>query len=527
MSHIFPLLDRFNAFAQKQGLPLEPMEWFEIEFRDGGSRTVLGLEVRGTFSGERLWVRTLEHGSSSPYQLDAEGFWWPPAGIELCLRSARWHDGPRMMLVNPTEAHVVAAQQDLEATLAWVLAHRALQTRLTTLASMERATEELEGLGTHFGVNRHSDGTQVPLGAEQRLLTLLRTRLAKQIEERGDEASDWSPTDYQARLEQEWSRLRADELLPVFYVLHDLSAQAKRNGIRIGAVEGALPGILVAHLLGLTTLDPLAHGLPFEPWFNSWNGDPRIAIHAEAEHAEALHQWVKPRAQRHGLQIEVKPSQPLSILSAAFRTSGLTRPPREAWQPFDPQVFEWLQRGELERFGLDPDGLESNLVPIHPTEFHHLMAWILLGRCWGLGRERLITYVDRRLSKGIDGTANLTTHSVLEETYGLLLYQEQISALSVHLSGCGDEAGERLRKELVSGNPSRVQMARNHIRELALPRGTSSEEVNTVLDQIQQDGPRTFSKCHSASQASLAYELAWWMTYKPDCMETWSGSSGS
>lgn len=520
MSLIFSLLDRFNAFAQKQGLPLEPMDWFEIEFRDGGSRTVLGLEVRGTCFGERLWLRTLEHGSSSPYSQDADGFWLPPSGIEQCLRPARWHDGPRMMLVNPTEGHLQAVRQDLEATLEWALAHRALQTRLTTLASMERATEELENLGAHFGIHRPADGSQRPLQAEQRLLTLLRTRLAKRIEERRDEASDWSPSDYQARLEQEWNRLQAEELLPVLYVLHDVSAQAQRNGIRIGAVEGSLPGLLVAHLLRLTTLDPVAHSLPFEPWFSSWNGDPRIAIHAESEHAEALQHWAKPRAQRHSFQVEVKPSRPLSILATAFRNSGFTRPPREAWQPFDPKVFESLQRGELEKFGLDPDGLESNLVPIHPTEFSHLMAWTVLGRCWGLGREGLITYVDRRFGRGIGDTAGLPTLPLLEETYGLLLYQEQASALIVRLSGCGDEAGEQLRKELVSGNPSRLQMTRNHIRELALSNGTSSEEVNTVLDQIQQEGPRTFSKCHAASQASLVYELAWWMTYASCVLST-------
>lgn len=520
MSLTFSLLDRFNALAQKQGLPLEPMDWFEIEYRDGGSRTVLGLEVRGTCSGERLWVRTLEHGGNSAYQLDAEGIWWPPEGIEHCLRPARWHDGPRMMLVNPTEAHLQAVRQDLEATLAWVQAHRALQARLTTLASLQRATEELEDLEAQFAAVRQSQGSQAVPRAEQRLLAFLNTRLAKQIEERGDAAIDVSPTDYQARLEQEWSRLRAEELLPVFYVLRDLTAQAKRNGIRLNVVEGALPGLLIGHLLGLTPLDPLAHGLPFEPWFSSWNGDPRIAIHAESEHAAALHQWVKPRAQRHGFQVEVKPSRPLSMLNHAFRTSGLKRPPRAAWEPYDPKVFECLQRGDLERYGLDPDGLESNLVPIHPTEFRHLMAWTVLGRCWGLGREQLITYVDRRLGRDRDDTENLTAHSALEETYGLLLYQEQATAIIVRLSGCTDQDGEILRKELGSGNPLRSEIARNRIRESAQLQGIPSKEVDAMVDQIQKEGPRAFSKCHAAGQAGLVYELAWWMTNRPDCL--WS-----
>jgi len=514
MSLTFDLLDRFKALAQRSGMPLEPMEWFEVDFWDGGSRTVLGLDVRGTCSGERLWIRTLDHGGVSSYLGDEDGCWWPPTGPESCLRPARGQDGPQMMLVAPTEAHLQAIREDIEATLAWIQSHRALQTRLTTLASLESAAAKLEDMGAHFAPSGFPEDPQGVLRAEAKLLTFLEARVLKAFGEGDGKTKDLSPMNHQARLAREWAWIQAEGLLPVFYVLYDLSVHAQRNGVRLGAAGGALPGLLTAHLLALTSLDPVVHGLPCEPWFNAWAGDPRIVIHAEVDHAAAFQQWVKPRARRHGFQVEVKPSRPLSMISKAFRASGLPRPPHEAWEPFDPKVFECLQQGEVEGFGLDPEGLESNLVPIHPTEFRHLVAWAVLGHCWGLGRKRLLAYVDRRCGRGTDETGNRTTPPALEESYGLLLYQEQVSALIVQFSGCSEAEGDQLRKEWVSGNPIRAQKARQRVLELAVARGSSPDVLEALMDQIEQEGPRTFCKCHATSQAGLAYELAWWMTNK-------------
>ncbi len=138
MGPTLTLLRRFEARAKAAGHVLEPLMWFEIFFLERGRGTVLGLEIQRVASGERLWIRTLDHGRPSPFVRDPDGFWGP--------RDGGWRAGAGGWL-GPAELEATCL--DLEATQAWIQDLSARVSGRGTRPSLARALEALADLEAH------------------------------------------------------------------------------------------------------------------------------------------------------------------------------------------------------------------------------------------------------------------------------------------------------------------------------------------------------------------------------------------
>lgn len=511
----FVIHDRLKAAAEVHDLPLEPLITRTFDLWDGNSRTVLGYGVTGEASQEHLWIRALEHWRPTQLTLH-EGLWWPPSEPLGGLHPELGDEGPRVVLgALGTEARKAMAE-DLNATLVWLEEQRERQVRFTTRSALERVQGELEAFlpclessaaPTHApGENRSH--TQARFGA--RVQECLAHRLTV-LEAQGAEPDHRI---YGARLESELQAIRDHELQPIFYVLADLGIQARSNGIRLGPGRGALPSSLVAWLLGVTDVDPVALGLVFERWLGEEEiARRRITLEAPPKKAEALEHWARNRSRHGEANIRVLPLPILAQLERAHRIAGLKMTPHPAWNPHDTNVFEAIQNGLLDTSGLDSEGLESNLFPILPTAFQHLRDWTVLGHSWDLGEKSLLTYANRRIGKSPVPTMPDCLDAPLRETYGILLYQEQVIQILCETMGCSLREGDHLRRGLASGNPIRLEQARHRCFEDGKSRGWSLQKLDTVLDLLKRRCPWTFCQSHATARAALIFEVAWWKIY--------------
>jgi len=104
----------------------------------------------------------------------------------------------------------------------------------------------------------------------------------------------------------------------------------------------------------------------------------------------------------------------------------------------------------------------------------------------------------------------------LRETYGVMVYQEDVSRVAMAVAGFDSAEADRLRKALTKKDRMvRVKQMEAAFREGALERGCSEEAVERMWDMIMSFDGYSFCKAHSASYALVSYKLAYLKARRP------------
>ncbi|MGA8026247.1 MAG: DNA polymerase III subunit alpha, partial [Bryobacteraceae bacterium] len=101
---------------------------------------------------------------------------------------------------------------------------------------------------------------------------------------------------------------------------------------------------------------------------------------------------------------------------------------------------------------------------------------------------------------------------ILEETYGVIVYQEQVMRISHKLAGYSLGDGDILRKAMGKKNAAEMAKQRDRFIEGATKRGFNSKKVAKIFDLMEQFAAYGFPKAHSAAYAYLAYVTAYLKT---------------
>ncbi|HEX2236549.1 MAG TPA: DNA polymerase III subunit alpha [Actinomycetota bacterium] len=180
----------------------------------------------------------------------------------------------------------------------------------------------------------------------------------------------------------------------------------------------------------------------------------------------------------------------------------------------DPKVYEVLQRGDSDGiFQLESEGMRRLLAQLKPDRFEQIMALIALYRPGPM--EQIPSYIERKN----DPAKVVYLHPVLEditrETYGVLVYQEQIVQLLQKLAGYTPGEADLVRKAI--GKKNRAIMAAEEPRfiEGCRKAGLDEAEARRLWNLIQPFADYSFNRAHSASYAYVAYQTAWLKAHYP------------
>lgn len=448
-----------------------------------------------------------------------------------------------------------------------------------------------------------------------------------------------------ARVERELNVILSKGLAAYFLIVHDLVRHARAEGIPVGPGRGSAGGSLVAYLLGITQVDPLAHGLYFERFLSEDRaefpdidldvcqrrrdellvylrtryGDGRVAqvsafstlgaraavreagkildvagekVAAVAEalphysgaggidaavsqfpefhtsrlsndaaralldgarcleglcrhlttHAsgvilgvtdlagaaplcrgpagEILTQWDKDDVEAMGfLKIDVLGSRNLTIIHdtlASVRLRKGTAPAAEEIPQDDEETYEMLRGGEsLGCFQLESAGMRRILRRLAPERLEDLVHLLSLYRPGPWESGMVESFVARRHGREENRSEHPALAGILADTYGLVLYQEQVMRIACERAGYTPGEADRLRRDTARRSPSLEAYHRPKFTAGAVQNGLSEKEADSVFDYLCRFAGYSFNKAHSAAYALVSYWTAYLKKHYP------------
>jgi DNA polymerase III subunit alpha len=180
----------------------------------------------------------------------------------------------------------------------------------------------------------------------------------------------------------------------------------------------------------------------------------------------------------------------------------------------DPLVYEMLCRGDSDGvFQLESEGMRRLLCQLRPDRFEEIMALIALYRPGPM--EQIPSYIECKHDTSKVKYLHPELEAITRETYGVLVYQEQIVLLLQKLAGYTPGQADLVRKAI--GKKKRDIMAAEEPRfiEGCAKVGLQKNEAEKLWKLIQPFADYSFNRAHSACYAYVAYQTAWLKAHYP------------
>jgi DNA polymerase III subunit alpha len=182
----------------------------------------------------------------------------------------------------------------------------------------------------------------------------------------------------------------------------------------------------------------------------------------------------------------------------------------------DEATYKLLQRGEARGlFQLDSAGIRDLLVKMKPDRFADLIAILALYRPGPLNGGMVDEYVDVKHGRRQASYAHPVMKDVLEETYGVMVYQEQVMRILNRLGGIELSQAYGTIKAISKKKADVIAQGRKQFTEGAVERGLEKGQAEKIFDLIEKFGGYGFNKSHTTAYALVAFQSAWLKTHHP------------
>jgi DNA polymerase-3 subunit alpha len=182
----------------------------------------------------------------------------------------------------------------------------------------------------------------------------------------------------------------------------------------------------------------------------------------------------------------------------------------------DAKTYALLQRGEGKGlFQLEGAGIRDLLVKMKPDRFADLIAILALYRPGPLNGGMVDTYVNRKHGRERPEYPHPVMKEVLEETYGVMVYQEQVMRILNRLGGIDLSAAYATIKAISKKKADVIAQGRKQFVEGAVERKLDAKKATDIFDLIEYFGGYGFNKSHSTAYALVLYQTAWLKAHYP------------
>ena len=180
----------------------------------------------------------------------------------------------------------------------------------------------------------------------------------------------------------------------------------------------------------------------------------------------------------------------------------------------DAKAYELLARGDtLGVFQLDGGPMRALLRSMRPDNFEDISAVIALYRPGPMGANAHNDYADRKNNRKpvvpIHPELETALSEILGDTYGLIVYQEQVMAIAQHIAGYSLGQADLLRRAMGKKKKSELDAQFEKFSEGMATRGYSKAAVKTLWDILLPFSDYAFNKAHSAAYGMLSYWTAY------------------
>lgn len=182
----------------------------------------------------------------------------------------------------------------------------------------------------------------------------------------------------------------------------------------------------------------------------------------------------------------------------------------------DIKTYEIFQRGDTDGvFQFESSGMRDFLTRSKPSKLEDLIVLNGLYRPGPLNSGMAEQYVNRKLGKEEVVYLFPEIEPILRDTYGIIVFQEQVMQISVTLAGFSMSKADEMRKIMGKKQEHKMPAIEEKFMEGGLKRGHAKEPLKTIFSQMKTFAEYGFNKSHSAAYAYLAYQTGYLKAHYP------------
>lgn len=182
----------------------------------------------------------------------------------------------------------------------------------------------------------------------------------------------------------------------------------------------------------------------------------------------------------------------------------------------DPKVYELLKKGDtLGVFQLESRGMIALLKKLKADRFEDIIAVLALYRPGPLGSGMVDDYINVKNGLSRAKYPHESLEEVLNETYGVILYQEQVMKIANIMANYSMGEADLLRRAMGKKNFQIMEENRAMFVKRAIKNGYDEDKANEMFDLIDKFAGYGFNKSHSAAYALVAYWTAYFKANYP------------
>ena len=180
----------------------------------------------------------------------------------------------------------------------------------------------------------------------------------------------------------------------------------------------------------------------------------------------------------------------------------------------DTETYELLSSGNASGvFQLESRGMRDLLTKLKPSKFEDIIALIALYRPGPLTSGMMEEFIRRKNNPALIKYETALLEEVLKDTYGVIVYQEQIMKIASRLAGFSQSEADALRKAISKKVPEQLESYREQFVQGSAANSVKPDVAARIYDVILRFGQYGFNKSHSAAYALVAYQTAYLKTH--------------
>lgn len=200
-----------------------------------------------------------------------------------------------------------------------------------------------------------------------------------------------------------------------------------------------------------------------------------------------------------------------------IKKSGGKAPTLEEIPLEDKKTFELFSAGNTDAvFQFESPGMKDALRRLKPTKIEQLIVLNALYRPGPLGAGILNDYIERAHHPEKVTYLLEELKPILEETLGLIVYQEQVMQIANKIAGFSLGEADLLRQAISKKNAEKMKVLEEKFRNGASDRKYDRKIVDSLIDQIKYFGGYGFNKSHSAAYTLVAYWTGYLKAHFPE-----------
>ncbi len=182
----------------------------------------------------------------------------------------------------------------------------------------------------------------------------------------------------------------------------------------------------------------------------------------------------------------------------------------------DEKTYELLSRGEtLGIFQLESSGLRAIIKDLQPEHFEDIIALVALYRPGPLGSGMVEDFIKRKHKEKRVEYLHPVLEPVLNNTYGVIIYQEQVMRIASEMAGFSLGEADLLRRAMGKKKKEIIEGLKKQFIEGAQKKEITKDISSKVFELIEYFAGYGFNKSHSAAYALISFQTAYLKTHYP------------